>query len=124
MTLVELLEQLLAMGGVAAAIVMIVNALGFLGLFSKDGAKGKANTALQLVALIGLWAVKTFFPDLDLMLINEYAQNVAELGVALLGVLVLVLKLTPVAHETLKEAGVPVVGFSQGDETLGTKLGG
>lgn len=127
LNLLELVQQLLTMGGVAAAIIMIINVLAFLGVIptgnGSQGTKKKINTALQLLALVGLWVVKTF-TELDLGMIDEYAQNVADLGVALLALVPLVLKLSPGAHDTLAES-VKVIGFSesQGDRTLWEHLG-
>jgi hypothetical protein len=107
------------MAGVATLIVMLINLAAFLGLFKKEGQKATANTILQLVALLGLYLVKVVWPDLDLWLVDQYAQQLADLGVALAPFIPLVLKFTPAAHDAM--AGkVPVLGFSrsEGDKSL------
>src|SRR3990167_10349539 len=96
----DMFSQLLKMGGVMALIVMVVNIGKFLG-WVKDGQAENLNKGLQLLALVGLWALKTFWPELTLGAIDTYAQSVADLGVALLGFVPLVLSLSGRTHETL-----------------------
>lgn len=119
MLLTDLVQLLTSLAGVTAFIVMLVNLLGFLGLFTKDGAKGTANTALQLLALLGLLIAKSFFPDVDLGLVDQYAAHLANIGIAILGLVPVVLGTSRAMHAAMAGT-VPVVGFSNsaGDETL------
>lgn len=106
----ELVALLTTLAGVTAVITFAVNTAAFFG-WVKDGQKGDLNDALQVGVLLLLWALKTFWPAVDIGILDVYAAQIAELGVAVVAFIALVLKLSHGTHDAV--AGrVPVVGFS------------
>ncbi len=111
-TLQELFAQLAALGGVAALIAFIVNALKRFNVV-KDGQAKTVAAGLNLVALAGLLVAGVVAPNLDLFTIDSMAGKIAAIGVMVLS-LVVQIGISGKAHDTV--TGVPVIGFSYSEK--------
>ena len=106
----DFINALLAMGGITAVIVLAINAGKQVGIV-KDGDAPAWNKGLHAGVYILLIAWYLVHPDIDLAVINDVAQQMAELGMALLAMVPLFAGLVaPAVNNGVK--GLPVVGFS------------
>lgn len=85
MNIGDLLAQLIALGGIAALIAVIVDGLKQFGVV-KDGDAATWSTAFNVLALVVLFALKVFKPDL-IPQADSLAKSIAQLGVVILALL-------------------------------------
>lgn len=107
-----LLAQLAAMGGVASLIAILINTLKQVGVV-KDGSSKTWAVGLNLVALIGLYALRIASPDTDLVNVDGFAGSVAQL-LTIIVQLVIQTGLSIGANGVVK--GLPVIGYSHSAE--------
>lgn len=108
MTLETLLPQFLALGGVAALVAAIVNALKQFGLV-QDGQAPTASLALNAAGFVALIALQVFKPDFDFATADATANSISQILVLVLGLAGQLLT-SKAAHAALK--GAPVIGKS------------
>jgi hypothetical protein len=109
--------QFATLAGVAAFVAMLINFMKVVKLV-KDGDAGMWSGILNLAALIILIAVKIFKPDVDVLIIDKYAQVVTSIGLILLGY-VLQIKTSSGVNNTLAKASIPILGKSYEMELQG-----
>ena len=107
-----LVTLLLSLGGVASLNTMLVN-LGKLLEFVKDGKAQDWQRGLNTLALVGLFVIGTWFPNVDIFRIDEFAAQIANLGIALIGVLPMMFKISGGVHDTVR--GLKIVGKSRSE---------
>lgn len=108
MTPDQLSQMALSMGGLAAFVTVVINALKMTGVI-KDGTTQTWVTGANLLVLVVLFAVKSFYPQVNFPAVDQVFGSLASVltfALALSGQL-LVSKGTHVALR-----GVPVVGTS------------
>ena len=106
--LTKLVATLGGLGGFAALVAMIVNALK---CFAKlpDGSAGTVALALNLAGVVGLFIGGLF--KIDLPAVDGVLKSIAEVGTAVLA-LMIQLKISLGTHNTLSTAEVPIIGAS------------
>jgi hypothetical protein len=108
MTPDQLSQMALSMGGIAAFVTVLINALKLTGVI-KDGTTQTWVTGANLLVLVALFVAKSFYPEIDFPAVDQVFGSLASIltfGLALAGQF-LVSKGTHVALR-----GVPVVGTS------------
>lgn len=109
-----LLVQLAALGGVAALIAFIVNALKRFGVV-KDGQAKTFAAGLNLVALAGLLIAGVVAPNLDIFALDSLAGQIAAIGTMVL-TLVIQVGVSGKVHNVVSD--IPVVGFSYSSKEM------
>jgi hypothetical protein len=105
----QLLLQFLGLAGVAAFIAALVNACKYFGVIA-DGSAPKISLALSVLGFVALAVLKLFAPDVNIDGLSELAQKAADVIAYVLGFFAMV-GLPARAHQFLKSAGVPILGF-------------
>lgn len=82
----DLTTLLMSLAGVIALITFLVNLGKMIGLV-KDGTGETWSKALHLIALVGLFVLGEFFPDVDIWKIDEFAAQLASIGIAILALI-------------------------------------
>lgn len=108
MTLDSLLPQFVALGGVAALVTAIVNALKQFGVV-KDGQAPTASLLLNAAGFVALILLKVFAPTFDFASADATAASLSQILVLVLG-LAGQLIVSKGFHSGLR--GLPVVGKS------------
>lgn len=108
MDIQALVTQLAALGGVAALIAFLVNALKKFGVV-KDGDAKAWVAGFNLAALVGLFLLNTFAPSTDIVKVDSLAGLLSQLGVY---VLAFVVQLGVTGKTNDMVVGTPVIGFS------------
>lgn len=100
----NLLSTFALLVGFAALVTVIVAFAKRAGL--PDGRAGQLAAALNLVGLIGLFVAQTWFPDLDVMLID--AQLASFAGVLeVVGAYVLMILTSDTTYQVASNVGLP-----------------
>jgi len=103
-----ILEQLGALAGWAALVAVLIN-IGKLAGLVKDGQAGKYNLFLNLGGLVALTILKVFAPDVDILVLDSFAAQIAQVLVSILA-LVGMLGFSKISHLAVKH--LPVIGKS------------
>ena len=110
MNLESLLVILAGLAGVGSLVAFVVNTLKVAKVV-KDGQADIWATGLNLGALVGLFVVKVFFPDVNLSVADEWATKLTELGITATPFILLLMKvISNWSHSKAK--GLPLVGKS------------
>lgn len=104
----ELVKLFLSLVGVGSLIAVTVNVLKKVG-WVKDGDAPTWSLGLNLVGMVALFIVKTFFPSVDIGSVDQIAGTIAQVLALLVG-LVLQLLSSKATHTAIK--GVPLIGKS------------
>ncbi len=104
----SLLAQYASLVGVAALIALLINVLKWFGVVT-DGTAQTWSAGLNLLFLIGLFAVNLFAPEVDIAGLDARLAQLVEFAAVVWGYL-LQLFGSKLAHELMK--GVPIIGKS------------
>lgn len=109
MELTELFGLFVSLGGVAAFITFLINALKMIGIV-KDGLAPAWSRILNLVAFLAIWVLTTWFPEVSVIGLNGVLASVAETGTAILLLLFPVaVKVSDLVHTGVR--GTPIIGY-------------
>lgn len=100
---------LASLGGVAAAMTMLVN-LGKRVNIVKSGTADQWVKGMNFVALLGLWALGKYFPDVSIAGVDSLAAQVAEIGVTVLAWFPVANRISGATHTYIK--GTALLGAS------------
>lgn len=91
--------------GIMMLITVVIDFLKKFGVITAPEQGKKWAGIVQTVLSIALWAVGTFVPDLlDIMpVVDQIAGALAELGLALLGIIPLVVRLGQLFHDVFAD---------------------
>ena len=103
-----LVSQLGALAGVGALVAVLVNIGKAAGLV-KDGQAQNYSTGINLAALVALFGLKVFAPQVDVANLDATAAQVAQVAITVFGLLAQLYG-AKWAHGAL--AGVPLFGKS------------
>ncbi len=111
--LLGIFEQLMALGGFAALIAMVINVLKTFGVV-KDGQAGTWAAGLNLAGLIGLYVAGIVAPEFDISVLDANLAQIAEIFTLIFAFIVQnwVSKGT---HSVLSSGGAPGIGKSYSD---------
>lgn len=109
--LVVLFTSLAGLGGLITFGINTAKSLGWV----PDGAAVKIHTGASLVAVVALYVLTNFFPQVDIGQVDQIAGTVAEIGLLVMGLIVQI-KSGKLTHEVVK--GVPVIGKSYSHDAL------
>jgi hypothetical protein len=104
----SLLATFYSLAGVSAVIALLVNTLKVLGVV-KDGSAPIWSAGFNLLALVLLFALGVINPGADLVQVDSFLAQAAQIGGALLA-LVAQLWGSRLTHAAVR--GIPVVGMS------------
>ena len=104
----QLVLQLATLAGFAALVSVLVNVGKFLGIV-QDGTADKWVAGANLVGIIGLFILRTYFPGVPVEGVDKTMLEIAEFGGYVMGFVVMIFgsKLTYKAV-----SGLPIVGKS------------
>lgn len=104
----QLILQLATLAGFAALVSVLVNVGKFLGIV-QDGTADKWVAGANLVGIIGLFILRTYFPGVPVEGVDQTMLEIAEFGGYVMGFVVMIFgsKLTYKAV-----SGLPIVGKS------------
>ena len=108
MDFASLVTQLMSLAGLGALIAVIVNILKFFNVIPEDKAM-IVVTALNIVGMVALFALKVFLPNQDIGQLDAVAAGIAQVLVVVLGILVQI-GASKLMHASVK--GTPVLGHS------------
>jgi hypothetical protein len=114
--LFSLFEQLMALGGVAAAIALIVNVLKTIGVV-KNGQAGTWAAGLNLVGLIGLFVAGVVAPEFDIPGLDATIAQVVEI-LRLIFAFIVQNWISKSTHDVFSSGEVPIVGKSFSKDTV------
>ncbi len=103
-----LVAQWAALGGFGALIAFLINILKTIGVV-KDGQATAWSTGLNLLGLIGLYAVGLAKPNLDLTEIDAQVAQFVAVGIVVFDYIIQLLG-SKLAHNTVR--GTPLIGKS------------
>lgn len=109
-SLLSFVEQLMALGGVAAAIALIVNVLKTVGVV-KDGQAGTWAAGLNLIGLIGLFVAGVVAPEFDIPGLDATIAQITEI-LSMIFAFILQNWVSKGTHEVFSSGQVPIVGKS------------
>jgi len=110
MNIEGLLVILAGLAGVGTLVTFVVNTLKSAKIV-KDGQGDIWATGLNLVALVAVFIVKGFFPDVELGDVDQWATKLTELGVTATPFILLLMKVVSNwSHGKVK--GLPLIGKS------------
>jgi len=110
MDFMKLVEQLLALGGFAAIVAIVVNVLKAVGVV-KDGTGGTWAAGFNLVGLIALYGLQIFAPELGTGAVDVHLAQVAEI-LSLIFSYVIQNWVSQGTHKVLSKGNVPLIGTS------------
>lgn len=110
------LQDVMALGGLAGLIALGVNVLKYFGVL-KDGQSGPAVAVLNLLLAAGLLSVKQFMPDANVAGWDATLASLASVGTTLFGLFVQFGGSTLV-HSIARKMKLPIVGASHADGTV------
>ncbi len=110
MDFMSLIEQLLALGGFAAIVAIVINVLKAIGVV-KDGTAGTWAAGFNLVGLITLYLLKIFAPEVDISGVDAHLSQLAEIF-SLIFSYVIQNWVSQGTHKVLSNGNVPVIGTS------------
>jgi len=102
-------KQVLALGGAAALVTVVINILKTLGIV-KDGQSKTWSFILNAGMLAGMVVLKLFIPGLLVEVADNYLNVAAQILVSILGLVALMVPVSTKVHETIK--GTAIVGKS------------
>jgi hypothetical protein len=108
----ELVMLFVSLVGVGSLISIVVNILKTKG-WVKDGSAPSWVLGLNLVGMVTLFILQTFFPQVDIGSLDQVAGTVAQILALVFG-LVLQLGSSKLTHAAVK--GMPLIGKSYTDE--------
>lgn len=106
--LLRVIEIVGGMAGLAAVFAVLINIAKSAGILP-DGEASKVSTILNMVAMIVVFVLSTWFPEIDLAIVDQKAAFIAQF-IGFVSQFVVEFGLTKLAHVALK--GAPVLGFS------------
>ncbi len=108
-----LVNQLMALGGFAALVAILINVLKGFGVV-KDGTAGTWAAGLNLAGLITLFALSIFEPGFEVGEIDAHLAQIAEILTLIFGY-VMQNWVSKGTHQVLSTGGVPLIGKSHSD---------
>jgi hypothetical protein len=111
--LTELFGQLLALGGFAAMVAILINVMKTLG-WVQDGQAGTWATGLNLLGLVALFVTGIVAPDFDLTGLDANLAMVAEI-LSLIFAFIYQNWVSKGTHTVFSSGEVPVIGKSFSD---------
>ena len=109
---IEVLPVLEALVGIPALIAIVINVLkGF--KVVKDGKAELWSKVMNAVVFLALYLLATYKPDVDLLFFDNIAKTVADLGLALIGIMPIGSYVSGKVHSGFK--GIPVIGMSHSE---------
>jgi hypothetical protein len=111
--LLGFVEQLMALGGFAALIAVVINVGKSVGLIP-DGHAGTWAVGLNLAGLIGLFVAGIVAPEFDAVGLSGNMAQVAEI-LSLIFAFIVQNWVSKGTHEVFSSGGVPVIGKSFSD---------
>jgi len=105
-TFVEFFQALV---GVPLFVLVLVNVLKMLKVV-KDGDSQTWVKWLTAVIFAGFYLANTFFPEVDLKMIDGYAKLLAEFGNSILALVPIGIWISGSAYDKVK--GIPLLGYS------------
>lgn len=109
----SLFGQLMALGGFAALIAVVINVGKTFG-WIKDGQAGTWSAGLNLAGLIGLLVAGIVAPEFDITGLDGNMAQVAEI-LSLIFALIVQIWVSKGTHSVFSSGGVPVIGKSFSD---------
>jgi hypothetical protein len=110
MDFLNLVNTLLAMGGFASLVAIVINVLKAVKVV-KDGQAGLWSAGLNLGGLILLYVLKIYDPEFDTDVINTHMAQIAEI-LSLVFAYVMQFFITKTTHGVLSDGKAPVIGKS------------
>ena len=110
MDILSLIEQLMALGGLAALIAVVINILKTFGVV-KDGQAGLWSTGLNLAGLVALFVVGIVAPEYDIPGLDGQVAQVAQI-LSLIFAFIMQNWVSKGTHDVLASGKVPVIGKS------------
>ena len=114
--LLSFVEQLMALGGFAALIAVVINVLKTFGVV-KDGQAGMWATVLNLAGLIGLVVAGIVAPEFEVAGLNAKFAQIAEI-LSLIFAFIMQNWISKGTHTVFSSGDVPVIGKSFSDAPL------
>lgn len=111
--LLSLIEQLMALGGFAALIAVVINVMKTIG-WVHDGQAGTWAAGLNLAALVGLFVTGIVAPEFEVAGLNTTLSALAEI-LGLIFAFIVQLWVSKGTHTVLSSGDVPVIGKSFSD---------
>ncbi len=111
--LLGFVEQLMALGGFAALIAVVINVLKTLGVV-KDGQAGTWATGLNLAGLIGLFVAGIVAPEFEVAGLDATLAQIAEI-LSLIFAFIIQNWVSKGTHNVFSGGKVPVIGKSYSD---------
>jgi hypothetical protein len=110
-----LVEQLMALGGFAAFVAILINVLKTFGVV-KDGTSGTWAAGLNLAGLIALFALNIVEPGFDVGGVDAHLAQIAQI-LTLIFNYIMQNWVSKGTHQVLSSGGVPVIGRSYTQNT-------
>lgn len=111
--LLSFVEQLMALGGFAALIAVVINVLKSVGVI-KDGQAGTWAAGMNLAGLIGLFVAGIVAPEFEVAGLDANMAQIAEI-LSLIFAFILQNWVSKGTHSVFSSGGVPVIGKSYSD---------
>lgn len=113
MDFLNLVEQLLALGGFAALAAIVINVLKAFGVV-KDGTAGTWAAGINLAGLIALFISGIFAPEFDIGVVDQHLAQLAKIF-SLIFSYVMQNWVSQGTHKVLSKGQVPVIGKSNSE---------